>query len=156
MGNITSIESQFFDDINGTCIVVREYLKSVFGSNGERMDENKSDVGSSQDSNESEDRETSWIPEVDPLDGMCCPITQEIMREPVIIETGHTFERKAIDAWFSQNNTCPITRKTLRSKTYIKVYSLKRTISSWKELQLQNEHEKANKLLDTSKPNELM
>ena len=29
-----------------------------------------------------------------------CPITQEIMRDPVILSDGHTYEKTAIEKWF--------------------------------------------------------
>jgi hypothetical protein len=34
-------------------------------------------------------------------DDYLCPITQEIMLDPVITEDGETYERKAIQDWFS-------------------------------------------------------
>ena len=46
-----------------------------------------------------------------------CPITQDIMRDPVIlVESGHTFERVAIETWFKRNNTNPVTNLVARNK----------------------------------------
>ena len=46
-----------------------------------------------------------------------CPITQDIMRDPVIlVESGHTFERVAIETWFERNNTNPVTNLVARNK----------------------------------------
>jgi hypothetical protein len=44
-----------------------------------------------------------------------CPITQEIMREPVIADDGHSYEREALQIWYDQGNSyCPLnTNKTL-------------------------------------------
>lgn len=45
-----------------------------------------------------------------------CPITKELMREPVMLEEGHTYERTAILEWFDRGNrTCPDTGQELQS-----------------------------------------
>ena len=36
---------------------------------------------------------------------LLCPITQEIMTEPVVAADGHTYEKKAIEAWLYKNMT---------------------------------------------------
>ena len=38
-----------------------------------------------------------------------CPITMEIMSDPVIAADGHTYEREAIESWLQYNNTSPMT-----------------------------------------------
>ena len=42
-------------------------------------------------------------------ENLCCPITLSIFEDPVKIATGHTFERAAIELWFTRNNTDPMT-----------------------------------------------
>jgi len=37
-----------------------------------------------------------------------CPITSEIMREPVVDREGHTFERSEIERWVINHHTCPL------------------------------------------------
>lgn len=49
-------------------------------------------------------------------DNFKCPISLEIMSDPVIIETGITFDKKNIDEWFVHRNTCPLTRKVVNKK----------------------------------------
>lgn len=46
-----------------------------------------------------------------PPDEYLCPITHNVMREPVLLlETGHTYERWAIVEWFSRGRrNCPKT-----------------------------------------------
>ncbi|KAL9657185.1 hypothetical protein ABK040_011407 [Willaertia magna] len=51
------------------------------------------------------------------------------MINPVIIETGHTFERSSIEEWLKSKNTCPITRKKLKVKVPIPNFGLKSTIN---------------------------
>ncbi|KAL5139249.1 putative E3 ubiquitin-protein ligase LIN-1 [Glycine soja] len=64
-----------------------------------------------------------------------CPITGQIFCDPVTLETGQTYERKAIQEWLrTGNTTCPITRQPLSANTLPKTnYVLKRLITSWKE-----------------------
>lgn len=64
-----------------------------------------------------------------------CPITGQIFNDPVTLETGQTYERKAIQEWLKRGNTtCPITRQPLCSNSLPKTnYVLKRLITSWKE-----------------------
>ncbi|EEF36983.1 Spotted leaf protein, putative [Ricinus communis] len=50
------------------------------------------------------------------VDDFRCPISLEIMKDPVTIETGHTYDRSSILKWFrSGNPTCPKTGKRLGS-----------------------------------------
>ncbi|KAL3733287.1 hypothetical protein ACJRO7_022762 [Eucalyptus globulus] len=64
-----------------------------------------------------------------------CPITGQLFSDPVTLETGQTYERRAIQEWIERGNTtCPITRQALSANTLPKTnYVLKRLITSWKE-----------------------
>ncbi|KAL6224049.1 hypothetical protein ACLB2K_002905 [Fragaria x ananassa] len=64
-----------------------------------------------------------------------CPITSALFDDPVTLETGQTYERKAIQEWLDRgNSTCPITRQNLQSTQLPKTnYVLKRLIASWQE-----------------------
>ncbi|KAI3714645.1 hypothetical protein L6452_21603 [Arctium lappa] len=64
-----------------------------------------------------------------------CPITTLIFSDPVTLETGQTYERKAIQKWIERgNSTCPITHQKLQNVQLPKTnYVLKGLISSWKE-----------------------
>jgi hypothetical protein len=44
------------------------------------------------------------------LEKYTCPITLEIMKEPVSLKCGHLFERSAIVALHQHNPTCPLDR----------------------------------------------
>lgn len=41
---------------------------------------------------------------------LMCPITQSLMRDPVVASSGYTFERTAIETWLRKERTCPLTR----------------------------------------------
>lgn len=74
-------------------------------------------------------------PQSRPPKDFICPITGQIFNDPVTLETGQTYERKAIEEWLNRGSTtCPITRQPLSSNTLPKTnYVLKRLITSWKE-----------------------
>ena len=42
-----------------------------------------------------------------------CPISRELMRDPVTLADGHSYERENIEQWFSAHNTSPITGAVL-------------------------------------------
>nr|GMC54899.1 putative E3 ubiquitin-protein ligase LIN-1 isoform X1 [Ipomoea batatas] len=74
-------------------------------------------------------------PQSRPPKDFVCPITSQIFNDPVTLETGQTYERKAIQEWMNRGNTtCPITRQPLSATCLPKTnYVLKRLIASWKE-----------------------
>ncbi|GLC49957.1 hypothetical protein PLESTB_000326900 [Pleodorina starrii] len=47
---------------------------------------------------------------------LCCPITQEPLRDPVVAADGNTYERLAIEAWLQQHDTSPMTNEILPHK----------------------------------------
>ena len=53
------------------------------------------------------------MPEATAPDALCCPISMEIMRDPVICADGHTYERAEIESWFANNRTSPKTGAVL-------------------------------------------
>ncbi|XP_006403398.2 U-box domain-containing protein 15 [Eutrema salsugineum] len=63
-----------------------------------------------------------------------CPITLEIMLDPVIIATGQTYEKDSIQKWFDAGHkTCPKTRQTLDHLSLAPNYALKNLILQWCE-----------------------
>ena len=47
------------------------------------------------------------------------------MKEPVILATGITYERKAIEKWLENHDTCPATGQTLEHKNLVRNIALK-------------------------------
>lgn len=45
-----------------------------------------------------------------------CPITLEIMENPVVICDGTSYEYKAIDTWFAEHKTSPMTNLLLQNQ----------------------------------------
>ncbi|CAI0382117.1 unnamed protein product [Linum tenue] len=63
-----------------------------------------------------------------------CPITLEIMTDPVLIASGQTYERESIQKWFdADHKTCPKTRQTLEQLSMAPNCALKSLIIEWCE-----------------------
>lgn len=62
-----------------------------------------------------------------------CPISLQLMRDPVTISTGITYDRSAIEKWlFSCNKqTCPITKQPLSTSDLTPNHTLRRLIQAW-------------------------
>nr|ABV21211.1 At4g21350 [Arabidopsis thaliana] len=62
-----------------------------------------------------------------------CPISLEIMSDPVILQSGHTFDRVSIQQWIdSGNRTCPITKLPLsETPSLIPNHALRSLISNF-------------------------
>ena len=76
----------------------------------------------------------------------CCPISGDIMAEPVCTMDGQTYDRKYIEEWLFKNkkDTSPATNKALTSKKIIPNWSLNSIISEYVENnhQFQDEYDK--------------
>lgn len=61
-----------------------------------------------------------------------CPISLELMRDPVAVCTGQTYDRSSIESWVATGNTtCPVTRLQLTDFTLIPNHTLRRLIQDW-------------------------
>jgi len=72
------------------------------------------------------DIEESLIP-----DDYLCPITLELMRIPVTLSDGHTYEKKAIKKWLQKHDTSPLTGLLLLNKKLVHDIELKKKIESF-------------------------
>ncbi|TKY63621.1 U-box domain-containing protein 16 [Spatholobus suberectus] len=61
-----------------------------------------------------------------------CPISLELMRDPVVVATGQTYDRVSIKLWMdSGHNTCPKTGQTLSHTDLIPNRVLRNMIATW-------------------------
>ncbi|KAI3984909.1 hypothetical protein MKX01_004677 [Papaver californicum] len=63
-----------------------------------------------------------------------CPISLEIMRDPVTVSTGITYDRENIEKWLfiGDNTTCPVTKQVLLLETDLTPnHTLRRLIQAW-------------------------
>ena len=57
-----------------------------------------------------------------------CPITGEIMREPVTTADGHVFERSAIERWLATHSTSPMTGMPLEHTKLAPAHAIRQLI----------------------------
>ena len=69
------------------------------------------------------------------LEHFFCPISLEIMKDPVITADGSTFERARIEEWFRDHNTNPLTNEIVPAKTLIPNKTLKAAILAAQDLE---------------------
>ncbi|NP_001312783.1 U-box domain-containing protein 21-like [Nicotiana tabacum] len=61
-----------------------------------------------------------------------CPISLDLMKDPVTLSTGITYDRENIEKWIEAGNqTCPITNQTLRNGEPIPNHSIRKMIQQW-------------------------
>jgi hypothetical protein len=85
-------------------------------------------------SEEEEEAATMDIPEE-----FICPLTLEIMRDPVVSRYGHSYERDAILRWLAKGHAeCPLSRRPMGLKDLVSNHRLKAQIRRW---QLENQQE---------------
>lgn len=64
----------------------------------------------------------------------CCPLSLELMTDPVIVSSGQTYERAFIKTWIDLGlSVCPKTRQTLAHTNLIPNYTVKALIANWCE-----------------------
>lgn len=64
----------------------------------------------------------------------CCPLSLELMTDPVIVASGQTYERAFIRKWIDLGLTvCPKTRQILAHTNLIPNYTVKALIANWCE-----------------------
>ncbi|XP_043696024.1 E3 ubiquitin-protein ligase PUB23-like [Telopea speciosissima] len=87
-----------------------------------------------------------------------CPISMELMKDPVIICTGVTYEKKNIEKWFFtyKKTTCPATNQIINNFNLTPNHTLKRLILSWQESTSSKETIREAAAAATSKHDELV
>ncbi|XP_071698801.1 E3 ubiquitin-protein ligase PUB23-like [Rutidosis leptorrhynchoides] len=62
-----------------------------------------------------------------------CPISLGIMKDPVTLSTGITYDRESIEKWLyvKKNNTCPVTKQVLLDVELTPNHTVRRLIQSW-------------------------
>ncbi|KAL3527431.1 hypothetical protein ACH5RR_012087 [Cinchona calisaya] len=61
-----------------------------------------------------------------------CPISLDLMKDPVTLSTGITYDRESIEQWIEAGNqTCPVTNQILKSFDQIPNHSIRKMIQDW-------------------------
>ncbi|WOH11153.1 hypothetical protein DCAR_0830632 [Daucus carota subsp. sativus] len=152
-GSLKRSMASFNKDCESEPVADYSYSSSDCEGKKEEMDQSSSSLDSRQSQSQiiglasSTDSSCSPDPEMTDTDNppgggkhkaprdFVCPITSYIFDDPVTLETGQTYERKAIQEWIDRGNlTCPITRQKLNGTQLPNTnYVLKRLIARWRE-----------------------
>ena len=71
--------------------------------------------------------------EEEPPPDFICPITFEVMSDPVMAADGHAYERAAIERWLATKSTSPLTGEELEFTRLFPNHILRRNIREWRE-----------------------
>ena len=71
--------------------------------------------------------------EEEPPADFICPITTELMSDPVMAADGHSYERSAIERWLATKSTSPMTGEALVQSFLAPNHTLRRMIREWEE-----------------------
>lgn len=85
-------------------------------------------------------------------DDFICPLTLEMMEDPLMTRSGLNFEREVILKWLNQgNSTCPLTRTPLSPSMLVPNAALRNRIRQW-----QKTHQKDDALLLTLEDSDMV
>ncbi|KAJ6729628.1 RING-TYPE E3 UBIQUITIN TRANSFERASE [Salix viminalis] len=71
---------------------------------------------------------------LEPLQSFYCPITRDVMEDPVETSSGQTFERSAIEKWLADGHEmCPLTMTPLDTSILRPNKTLRQSIEEWKD-----------------------
>ena len=80
-----------------------------------------------------------------------CPISNELMEDPVVSRFGHLYDRKSIEEWIEREGTCPFTNEIMDFGDLYPVYALRNDIIEYKKRKVdehttshENEHKNSN------------
>ncbi len=59
----------------------------------------------------------------DPTSKFLCPITHQLMTDPVVDPDGHSYERSAIENWLKEHSTSPIVSLIRKNKNNKRIFS---------------------------------
>jgi hypothetical protein len=64
-----------------------------------------------------------------------CPISLDLLEDPVTLITGQTYDRSSIEKWISAGNfTCPVTMQKLHDLSFVPNHTLRHLINQWLQL----------------------
>ena len=96
----------------------------------------------------------AYIGDKDIRDDFLCPITHDVMQDPVVAQDGFTYERKDIVRWLKTSSKSPMTKEDISSSGLIPNRTLKSAIESWKDEKKLEWEEKEKQRKDMNNPEE--
>ncbi|KAA8528827.1 hypothetical protein F0562_036182 [Nyssa sinensis] len=135
---------QIAEDLKTETIAIRKLVKERGGPNAESTQQiidllNKfKRVAGVEESNALDDpivpKTLEKCPSLAIPHEFLCPITLEIMTDPVIVATGQTYEKESIQQWLDSNHrTCPKTGQILAHLSLVPNFALRNLILQWSD-----------------------
>ncbi|XP_073159079.1 U-box domain-containing protein 44-like [Henckelia pumila] len=79
-------------------------------------------------------RDSLGSQQLEPLLSFYCPITGDVMLDPVETSSGQTFEREAIEKWLGEGKSfCPLTKTSLSKSSLRSNRRLRESIEEWRK-----------------------
>lgn len=97
-----------------------------------------------------EEEDGSHVP---PYRNFLCPLTKEVMKDPVVLESLQTYERSAIDHWFERclqdgrEPTCPVSGQVLKTLALKPNLGLAGAIEEWMNRNIESQIRSATQIL---------
>ncbi|PIA29172.1 hypothetical protein AQUCO_06200037v1 [Aquilegia coerulea] len=137
------LQLQTITDIKKESLALHELAISTEGDTGDCLEDMSSLLKKLKEfllfdrlDADTSERENSFMNHRSPVipDDFRCPISLELMKDPVIVSTGQTYERSCIRKWLDAGHrTCPKTQQTLLHTALTPNYVLKSLIIQWCE-----------------------
>lgn len=95
---------------------------------------------------------------ISPFKNFLCPLTKEVMKNPVVLESSQTYEQTAISHWFDccledgRDPTCPVTGQVLKSLELRPNIGLAGAIEEWVNRNIENQVISAMQYLSEDPP----
>ncbi|GAB4828785.1 hypothetical protein Ancab_018446 [Ancistrocladus abbreviatus] len=132
MGNVASDKSSGGHTSDHVIHGMKRGVNSPASSEQNLLKEIDSNADTKSNPSSKTEEETKKPDSVIMPEDFLCPISLEIMRDPVIVATGQTYERSYIQRWIDSGNvTCPKTQQKLQNFTLTTNYVLRSLISQW-------------------------
>lgn len=62
-----------------------------------------------------------------------CPITKQLVVDPVVAEDGQVYERRALERWLARTKSSPVTNRPMNSTTMIPATAVRQTVAELME-----------------------
>ncbi|XP_058110260.1 U-box domain-containing protein 44-like [Magnolia sinica] len=99
---------------------------------------------------------------IPPFKNFICPLTKEVMKDPVVLESSQTYERTAIKYWFDRciedgrDPTCPVTGQVLKTLEQKPNINLAGAIEEWLNRNIEIQIKAAVQHLGSEDPSSLV
>ncbi|PKA56851.1 U-box domain-containing protein 17 [Apostasia shenzhenica] len=117
--------------LSGVVAIARYCRFLLFGSHEDREESEQNSLLSKSPNSISSFQEFRKPSSPIPKD-FCCPISLDLMRDPVITSSGQTYDRSSINQWLEEGHfTCPNSGQTLSHTGLIPNRALRSLIAHW-------------------------